>query len=120
MHALDWGKTCIVGYSLGGLITTRYVELFPGMVEKVDLIAPAGLMKGLPLLARVLPIPILGDLLLNSFGTGIILSQSSNNHHPSFADSPPVLHFNRFQKVHLENHPGFLRAFGSTVVNVIL
>jgi pimeloyl-ACP methyl ester carboxylesterase len=42
--AMNWGRTIIMGYSLGGAITSGYVSRFPSQIEKVMLIAPAGIM----------------------------------------------------------------------------
>jgi pimeloyl-ACP methyl ester carboxylesterase len=45
LQDLNWGKTDIIGYSLGGAITCGYVSRFPELVERVILLAPTGLMK---------------------------------------------------------------------------
>lgn len=45
LHKLKWGKTLVVGYSLGGLVATGFASRFPEQVEGIGYVAPAGLMK---------------------------------------------------------------------------
>lgn len=44
LQAVGWSKCSIVGYSLGGGLASAYTSWFPQSVEKLVLIAPAGLL----------------------------------------------------------------------------
>jgi pimeloyl-ACP methyl ester carboxylesterase len=43
----------LVGYSLGGAIAAAYSALYPQLVRRLILIAPAGLMDAIPLIGQV-------------------------------------------------------------------
>jgi pimeloyl-ACP methyl ester carboxylesterase len=42
---LRWGKTDIIGYSMGGAIACGFASRFPNEIDKIAFIAPAGLVK---------------------------------------------------------------------------
>ncbi|KAJ3306571.1 hypothetical protein HDV03_004700 [Kappamyces sp. JEL0829] len=117
LHKLAWGKTYIVGYSLGGAITTGYVTRYPEDIEKVALIAPAGLMKTISPLAHLLKVPVVGPLFIHTLGARIISRLSTTNHLFDETENPDIKHFNDLQRFHIMHNPGLLRAFASTVLN---
>jgi pimeloyl-ACP methyl ester carboxylesterase len=50
----------LIGYSLGGGIATSFTSQYPQKVKKLGLIAPAGFMSELPLVARISKLPLIG------------------------------------------------------------
>ncbi|KAI8803568.1 Alpha/Beta hydrolase protein [Cladochytrium replicatum] len=76
---VGWDKEPIhvVGNSMGGAIVTSFSSHYPEMVKSLTLIAPAGLLP-MPLLGRLLEIPLLGDILVTLFGQSLLLSFSSS------------------------------------------
>eukprot|EP00743_Colponemidia_sp_Colp-15_P003187 GILK01003442.1.p1 GENE.GILK01003442.1~~GILK01003442.1.p1 ORF type:complete len:305 (+),score=14.04 GILK01003442.1:50-916(+) len=53
----------IIGYSLGGALAVAFTHTYPSLVEKLVLLAPAGLPGTLPPSAKLLRIPVLGSIL---------------------------------------------------------
>jgi pimeloyl-ACP methyl ester carboxylesterase len=111
---LQWGKTDIIGYSMGGAITCGYVSRFPHTINKVILMAPAGLVKGLPVKGKILGIPVIGKFLTHTIGRHMVAKGSANNH---YIKNEMTDHFNQIQRFQLMHHPGIMRAFRSTVCN---
>jgi pimeloyl-ACP methyl ester carboxylesterase len=106
---LKWTKNIdIIGYSLGGAITAGFVSRFPEAISRVIFIAPAGIMKGMPAIASLLHIPIIGPLFIHTIGAKIQYRLSVSNHLFTFEECPPLLHFNAVQKFQIENHPGLV------------
>ena len=54
----------LLGMSMGGAIATHFTSIYPDVVGTLVLFAPAGLGASIPLIARVVEIPILGDILM--------------------------------------------------------
>jgi len=50
----------LVGYSLGGGIAVSFTSHYPQRVKKLGLIAPAGFMDDMPLIAKIAKLPIIG------------------------------------------------------------
>lgn len=46
LQSIGWTKFSLVGYSLGGCLGGSFASYFPGSIEKLFLIAPAGLLAG--------------------------------------------------------------------------
>lgn len=69
-ESLD-GPMTLVGYSMGGQIATAFAVRHPGRVERLVLVAPAGLGHALrPIEAFVQRTPVLGDWVMWLFGSG--------------------------------------------------
>lgn len=53
---LSWAKFSVMGYSMGGGIAAAFASYFPGMVEDLVLLAPAGLIRpeSTPLTTRLI------------------------------------------------------------------
>lgn len=66
-----------VGWSLGGMISGSYAAEFPGEVDRLVLIAPAGIEVSLPPISRLGMIPILGDIIMSVLGRRIVLRSVS-------------------------------------------
>jgi pimeloyl-ACP methyl ester carboxylesterase len=60
MAELEIEHSPVVGHSLGGCIGTRIVLRYPEVVEKLVLVASAGLGKEGPFYLRMISVPILG------------------------------------------------------------
>lgn len=56
-------RVILVGYSMGGAIATSFAARHPHIVQQLVLIAPAGLPQDLPMSARLVAMPVLGDML---------------------------------------------------------
>jgi len=65
LRHLQWEKCNVFGLSMGGGISVAYTRWFPESVNKLALLAPAGLMeiKELGTLGRLLRVPIVGECL---------------------------------------------------------
>lgn len=66
LRLLNWNSCTVIGYSMGGAIATLYTDIYPLTVDRLVLVAPAGLMKSLPLLAQIARMPFLGELLMHT------------------------------------------------------
>lgn len=67
------GPIDIVGLSMGGPITLRFVDREPDRVRSFGLIAPAGYGANVPAVANILRVPLLSNWILQAFGDRIIL-----------------------------------------------
>lgn len=61
----------LIGLSMGGVIAADYANRYPGKVNKIVLISPAG-MSSQPLILDLIKLPYLGEAIVNFFGTGIL------------------------------------------------
>ena len=62
------GKVTLVGYSMGGAISTCFAATHPKRVARMILLAPAGMRHDIGTLARVIrDVPIVGDWLMLAF-----------------------------------------------------
>lgn len=100
---------------LGGAILAGFASRYPDKVEKMTLIAPAGIMEKDLALLPIVKTPILGEIFLYTFGRKVLLDFSTASHLKSEAESPDVAQFNTRQGFHLKHHPGILEAIRSTV-----
>jgi pimeloyl-ACP methyl ester carboxylesterase len=100
----------LIGWSLGGMISGVYATRFPGEVNHLILIAPAGLDVTLPTTARIGMVPVLGELLISMWGRGIVLKSLTRGlHRRELAGEYIALVSEQMQ------HRGYLRAFLSTL-----
>jgi len=73
----------LVGLSMGGSIVTVFTKRHPELARRLCLISPAGFEGTLPATARLLNIPMLGEVLMSLFGEQVIVSaQSKDFYHP--------------------------------------
>ncbi|CAG8745141.1 6116_t:CDS:2, partial [Ambispora leptoticha] len=65
LDRVGFDKTNVVGLSMGGAISVLFTQKYPEKVEKLALIAPAGLMEftDLPFVGRILTFPGVSQLL---------------------------------------------------------
>ncbi|HSR29440.1 MAG TPA: alpha/beta hydrolase [Anaerolineae bacterium] len=71
----------LVGWSLGAIIAASYAAERPGMVDRLVLIAPAGIQVSLPTVSRVGILPILGDVFMSLFGRRLVLRSVARGLH---------------------------------------
>ncbi|KAJ3099647.1 hypothetical protein HDU97_002905 [Phlyctochytrium planicorne] len=109
MDHVGWNKANIVGYSLGGGISTAFAERHAERVKNLILIAPAGITEELNTLATIVSIPILGSLFAHGPGRGILRRNTEKEKDPRMMRTRDV------SKVVIMHHPGFMRAIESTV-----
>jgi pimeloyl-ACP methyl ester carboxylesterase len=75
------GPFRLVGLSMGGAVSIDFADRHPDRVERLALIAPAGMPFTVPRLARVLSAPLLGDYALRWLGERIITKQLARTVH---------------------------------------
>lgn len=63
MEALEIERAHVVGHSLGGAIATRLAIMFPSAVDKLVLVASAGLGKEVCMELRSCTLPVVGEVL---------------------------------------------------------
>ncbi len=63
---VGWSRCLVLGYSLGGAVAACFATEFPDMVSRLVLVAPAGLMPSLPLIANIVTLPVVGELLVHT------------------------------------------------------
>lgn len=127
LQKVGWDKTDVVGVSLGGGIATSFTAFYPEMVNKLVLIAPAGLMKreDMPLISKVLTLPFVHHFIMNQpyirpllinaierFSKTTRLAQSGLDEDTE-ATIAKITKIATYQFI---NHDGFFRAFLGTVV----
>jgi pimeloyl-ACP methyl ester carboxylesterase len=73
----------LVGLSMGGSIAMVFTERHPELVRRLCLISPAGYEVSFPTSARLLNIPLLGEILFSLFAEQVIIaSQPKDFFHP--------------------------------------
>jgi len=115
---LDTTKCSVIGHSMGGAVATTFAVQHPEKVYKVVLLAPAGFPTGLDTLIKITrTIPIISDIL---FYVVVRRTITSHPRRPfSHPDKYPhvVIKFHKKIMQQLEDNPGFLRCYLSTVRN---
>lgn len=116
LDKLNFKKVNLVGLSMGGPITAKFIEEHPQYVSKHVLIDPAGAKPiKFSSLLKVVKIPILGELLLGLFGSGsMIKSVAGDLFTPELVE-----HFQEKYAVQMQYH-GFKYAILSTMRNKML
>lgn len=74
MAALHIERAHVVGHSMGGAVATRLTLLHPELVDRLVLIAPAGLGRQIHLSLRLASVPLLGERLLRPSRLGTAIS----------------------------------------------
>jgi len=65
----------LIGYSLGGGIAVSFTSFYPNKVKKLGLIAPAGFMSEMPLVARIAKLPLVGKYLTHLLIPGFTIKR---------------------------------------------
>ena len=71
----------LVGWSLGGMISVVYAARHPKLINRLVLIAPAGIEVSLPAISRVAIIPLLGEILMSLMGRPMLLRSLAKGLH---------------------------------------
>lgn len=120
LYKVGWDKSKInvLGTSLGGAIAVGFAATFPEKIDHLLLCAPAGLLESLPPITRILSIPIFGELFFYLFGGKILYSRMV----PPAVVEKGGIHATENEKrvanlylYQVTKHPGFLRAYYSTL-----
>ncbi|KXK13010.1 MAG: alpha/beta hydrolase fold protein [Chloroflexi bacterium OLB14] len=116
LEALNFKDINLVGLSMGGPITAKFVEEYPQVISKHILIDPAG-AKALQFssLRRLAQIPMLGELVLGLFGSGSMVKSVASD----LFTAELVEKFQAQYKIQMQ-YQGFKRAILSTIRNGML
>lgn len=116
LDKLNFTKVNLVGLSMGGPITAKFMQEYPKVVSKHVLIDPAGAKPiGLSRLLKIVKFPMVGELLLGLFGSvSMVKSVASDLFTPELV--------NQFQEKYAVQmqYRGFKRAILSTIRNNML
>ena len=116
LDALEMTEITLLGLSMGGPITTVFINQHPRFVRKHVLIDPAGAKEvGLNWLLKIIKIPILGELLLALFGSKSMIKGIASD----FFDPELVAIFQEKYKIQM-GFNGFKQAILSTTRNGML
>jgi pimeloyl-ACP methyl ester carboxylesterase len=111
LSALDiTGPVDLVGWSMGGPISVVFASRHPESVRKLCLIDPAGLPWQQPLSARLVEVPVLGELFMNLLGDRVLVSNLQGYFH---GDGPPAEFVQKFRAQ--MQYAGFKKALLSTL-----
>jgi pimeloyl-ACP methyl ester carboxylesterase len=71
----------MIGLSMGGAIAVVFVDRHPELVRRLCLISPAGLPMERSLTARLVEIPVLGELVMSLWGSQVLISGLRDDFH---------------------------------------
>ncbi|KAI9018540.1 Alpha/Beta hydrolase protein [Phycomyces nitens] len=124
LQKIGWTSTDVVGVSLGGAIATSFTSFYPEIVNKLVLIAPAGLMDpaDIPMSGKIVAHPLVMKLLEQDWiqpfarkAFKFIIDNSSLR--KDLADDPLVDRITAVTTYQFIHHPGFIRAFVGTLAD---
>ena len=108
----------LVGYSMGGPVVGHFTTKFPDMVESISLIAPAGFMAENPTKDWWIMKPLVGDWLLNVFGSRLVFQDNEEKSEPPREDPLALSKKEFIKKVEIQmQYKGFINALLSTARN---
>lgn len=111
-------KFILFGTSMGGIIASTFCRLYPGRVEKLVLLAPAGMdTYKTPFYMKICKIPVLGDIIFSTVGGKILLIKSASELKYSSQEVKDY-YLNSF--AYSAKYKGFLRCTLSSMRNTIL
>ncbi|KAJ3223959.1 hypothetical protein HDU78_011123 [Chytriomyces hyalinus] len=114
---VGWETASVLGYSLGGGIAVAFADLFSERVDDLVLIAPAGLLKDLPVEAKIVLIPFFGTILAYAVGHALLLKNISDSVDPQLQLDPRMKHMMQTATANVKYNPGLLRGFLETLRN---
>lgn len=85
MKTMGIDKASLVGNSMGGGIAITVASQAPERVEKIVLVDPVGVGKGLSPVMRLMSLPVIGDFLTKPSKKGVLLQMKSCLYDPSHA-----------------------------------
>lgn len=81
LNALGVDQAHLVGHSMGGLIATRFSELFPEKVLSLTLISSAGFSRKIPIHFRIFSLPFVGEFFIKPNKRGLFSALRRNVYH---------------------------------------
>ncbi len=116
LDALNIRQVSLIGLSMGGPITTSFIDEYPDYVSKHVLIDPIGAKRvSLGWLLEATKLPIVGELALGQFGSANMVRNIASD----LFDPKLVERFQSQFKIQLQ-YKGFKRAILSTLRNGML
>ena len=116
LDALHLKQVNLVGLSMGGPITTSFIDQYPDYVNKQVLIDPIGAKRvSLGWLLEATKLPIVGELALGLFGSANMVKNIASD----LFDPELVEHFQAQFRIQMQ-YKGFKRAILSTMRNNML
>ncbi len=116
VDGLNLKQVCLLGLSMGGPITTAFIDRHPHYTSKHILIDPAGAKRiSLSFLLYLTKIPFLSELFLGLAGSGNMVKNIATD----IFDSNLVRQFQAQYRVQMQ-YKGFKRAILSTIRNNML
>ncbi len=100
----------LIGLSMGGPIVALFAARHPERVRKLGLIDPAGFSVRIPIAARLMQVPILGEWLMDRFGSRTLVAGLTQD----FYEPDQFPGFQEKYSVQME-YVGFKRALLSTM-----
>ncbi|BFZ53983.1 hypothetical protein PYCC9005_001014 [Savitreella phatthalungensis] len=118
LRHLGWDRCSLVGYSLGGGIVADFASYFPQSIDKVVMIAPAGLLveSSLPAVRRIAKSPHV-PLAVVSALQGLVRPRAHETKVQVGGDRRDLARVIDFQD---RQHKGFLRSYLSTYRNAVI
>ena len=108
----------LVGYSMGGPIVGHFTNEFPDMVKSMSLIAPAGFMVENPTKDWWIMKPLIGEWVLNVFGSRLVFQGNEENDEPPREDPLALSKKDFIKKAGIQmQYKGFIHALLSTARN---
>lgn len=116
LEALDFKNICLVGLSMGGAVTSSFIDHHPRVVSRYILIDPAGARPvSISPMLKAVRMPGIGELVLGLFGSGNMVKSIASD----FFSPELVAQFQEKYKTQMR-YQGFKRAILSTMRNGML
>lgn len=115
LQNIGWTKSSVIGYSLGGGIASSFASWFPNSIERLILIAPAGLLdgRGLPLSRKIAKSEYVSYHLINKLKK-VIVPKPNEITRDVAGDRVDVSHITQWQDAY---HEGFPRSCKSPTIS---
>ena len=110
VDAMGIERTSLVGHSLGGGVALRFALDFPERLERLGLVAPAGLGRGGSPLLRMMSLPVMGELLARPSRAGTAMLFETATFSKGAVDDASIE-----EAYQLSRLPGAKRAFLATL-----
>ncbi|KAI8993553.1 Alpha/Beta hydrolase protein [Pilobolus umbonatus] len=127
LQEIHWDKCHVVGLSLGGGIAAAFTDAYPDMVNKLILLAPAGLMraKDVPKAALLLKLPLVYQIItrpaiktiVRYIGEKYAKVTYSLPHDTDVDTAATLKKVTTIATSQFDQHPGFMRAFIRSAMN---
>jgi pimeloyl-ACP methyl ester carboxylesterase len=114
---LNLGETPInlVGLSLGGGVSVAFTSLFPHNVKRLILLASVGFPFELPLISKVMKLPILAELVCYYFGVQLLKPRATAAFPYPERFLPQIQQLQNAYQFQSEINPNYNLAIGATI-----